>query len=71
MSLLFLVAWSFLGFSYFVYLWTNCIEIPNKDKYRLIVLFSGPIVWTFKIGEFVWSAIKPLFKAIDEWAKKE
>jgi len=71
MSLLFLIVWSSLGFSYFIYLRTDCIEIPNKDKYRLIVLFGGPIVWTFKIGEFVWSAIHPLFKVIDEWVKKE
>ena len=69
MDLIFLCVWSFLGLIYFIRLWG--IDIPNKDKLRLVVLFGGPLVWIFKIGEFVLSAVKPLFILIDEWVKKE
>ena len=81
MELLFLILWSMLGLSYFVYLWLSsntdelphqpAINIPNKDKLRLVVLFSGPCVWILMIINFMWSAIKPVFKAIDGWVKKE
>lgn len=71
MELIFLLVWSIVGLVYIVNLEMSRKSIPNKDKYRLVVLFSGPIVWVGEIILFVLSALKPLFTVIDEWVNKE
>lgn len=63
--------WMVLGGMYFFKLWATDTEIPNQDKYRIIILFGGPIVWFAKIIQFVLSAIKPVFNEIDNWIKSE
>lgn len=70
MGIIFLLVWSLLGLAYFCRISEGRLEIPNKDKYRLVVLFGGPLVWIYEVGEFIISAVKPLFSVIDEWVRK-
>lgn len=68
---LFLIIWIILGTVYYLKTKLTSMDIPNKDKKKLLVVLCGPVVWSIEIGLFLLSSFCPLFGGIDHWFKKE